>query len=91
MSPMVYPSHYGRGWMGLDNPNDHPYDVVAEAITSGMSKLEGGAVLRPWLQAFSWTGEEILDSIAAAEDNGLGWLLWNSLSTFEEGSLPPTG
>lgn len=91
VSPMVYPSHYGRGWMGLDNPNDHPYDVVAEAITSGMSKLEGGAVLRPWLQAFSWTGEEILDSIAAAEDNGLGWLLWNSLSTFEEGSLPPTG
>ena len=21
VSPMIYPSHYGRGWMGLDNPN----------------------------------------------------------------------
>ncbi len=88
VSPMIYPSHYGGGWMGFDNPNDHPYEVVGEALASGMPKLEGGAVLRPWLQAFSWTDEEILESIAAAEDNGLGWLLWNSFSTFEAGSLP---
>ncbi|MDX1689701.1 MAG: putative glycoside hydrolase [Acidimicrobiia bacterium] len=88
VSPMIYPSHYGPGWLGFDNPNDFPAEVVGQAIEAGMPKLEGGAVLRPWLQAFSWSDEEILESIGAAEENGLGWMLWHSRSEFSQGALP---
>lgn len=28
ISPMVYPSHYIDGFMGFDNPADHPYNIV---------------------------------------------------------------
>lgn len=88
ISPMVYPSHYPDGWRGLANPNDHPYTVVAGAIDDGLPRLEEGAVLRPWLQAFWWTNEQILTSINAAEERGVGWMLWNWLSNFDLEALP---
>lgn len=89
LSPMIYPSHYGPGWMNLSNPNDHPYDVVGDALQSGMIRMEGGALLRPWLQGFAWDAHEVLASIDAAEDLHMGWLLWNQLSSFELEWLPP--
>lgn len=87
ISPMVYPSHYDDGWIGLANPNDHPYRVVANALDSAAPRIEAG-VLRPWLQGFWWTNAQIRESIQAAEDRGVGWLLWNSGSRFERASLP---
>lgn len=89
LSGMIYPSHYGRGWLNLDVPNDHPYTVVAEALESASLRNEGGTLMRPWLQAFAWSPAQVLESIRAAEENGGGWLLWNSLSLFEPEWLPP--
>ena len=91
VSPMVYPSHYGHGWMNFENPNDHPAEVVGEALNSGMIRMEGGALLRPWIQGFAWTGAQVREAIAAAEDRNMGWLLWNQLSYFELDWLPPDG
>ncbi len=88
ISPMLYPSHYPDGWLGLANPNDHPYTVVAGAIDDALPRLEEGAVLRPWLQAFWWTNEQIRISINAAEERGVGWMLWNWLSNFDIEALP---
>lgn len=88
ISPMLYPSHYPDGWRGLANPNDHPYTVVAGAIDDALPRLEEGAVLRPWLQAFWWTNEQIRISINAAEERGVGWMLWNWLSNFDIEALP---
>ncbi len=87
-SPMVYPSHYDDGWRGFDEPNDHPYDVTADAIDSAARRIEEGTVLRPWLQAFWWTNGQIRRSIQAAEDRGVGWILWNALSNFDIAALP---
>jgi hypothetical protein len=53
-SPMVYPSHYEDGWLGLAEPNDHPYDITADAIEDSLRRIEPGTILRPWLQAFWW-------------------------------------
>lgn len=39
IAPMVYPSHYPRGFIGLGNPNEHPYEVVHYALTRGVSRL----------------------------------------------------
>jgi hypothetical protein len=87
-SPMVYPSHYSPGWLGFDDPNEHPYDVTSDAIQDAQERIEQGVVLRPWLQAFWWTNEQIRTSIQAAEDLGVGWILWNAVSNFDRAALP---
>jgi hypothetical protein len=87
-SPMVYPSHYSPGWLGFDDPNDHPYDVTSGAIEDAQRRIEQGVVLRPWLQSFWWTDEEIRRSIQAAEDHDVGWLLWNAVSNFSRAAIP---
>jgi hypothetical protein len=87
-SPMVYPSHYSPGWLGYDDPNEHPYDVTEDAILDAKERIEPGVVLRPWLQAFWWTNEQIRSSIQAAEDHDVGWILWNAVSNFDREALP---
>lgn len=88
ISPMLYPSHYPDGWRGYPNPNDFPYEVVSGAIQDAIPRLAEGTLLRPWLQAFWWTNEQILTSINAAEDLGVGWMLWNWNSNFDLEALP---
>lgn len=88
LSPMVYPSHYSDGWLGYPDPNDHPYDVTADAIDDTLRRIEPSTVVRPWLQSFWWTPEQIRRSIQAAEDRGVGWMLWNIVSDYSRASLP---
>jgi hypothetical protein len=87
ISPMIYPSHYSNGWLGFDSPNDHPSEVVSQALSAGMPKLQGG-LLRPWLQAFYYDGDQIAEEIAQAESRGLGWMLWNATSDFQADWFP---
>lgn len=88
LSPMVYPSHYGPGWLGFDRPNDHPSEVVGHALDAGVSRLEGAAVLRPWLQGFGYSPAQVRAGIDAAEARGLGWLLWNPDAEYDPLALP---
>jgi hypothetical protein len=88
LSPMIYPSHYGRGWGGFDDPNDHPSAVVTLALESGIPKMSGGAIMRPWLQAFFWNTAQVRESIEAAERLGVGWMLWNAVSAYDREWLP---
>ncbi len=39
IAPMVYPSHYPDNFMGLGDPNDHPYEVVHIAMASGAERV----------------------------------------------------
>jgi hypothetical protein len=87
-SPMIYPSHYSDGWLGFEDPNEHPYDVTSDAIEDGLARIQPGVVLRPWLQAFWWTDEQIRRSIQAAEDHEVGWILWNAVSNFDPAAIP---
>jgi hypothetical protein len=91
LSPMVYPSHYDKGFMGWDEPGNHPEIVgigtkgivgqIGAAVKSGAVK--GGAKIRPWLQANNWKSTNyspayIATEIKTAEDNGgTGWMMWN--------------
>ncbi len=87
-SPMIYPSHYSDGWLGYADPNEHPYDVTHDAIEDTLQRVEPGTAVRPWLQSFWWTPEQIRRSIQAAEDLGVGWMLWNIVSDYSLSSLP---
>ncbi|MBU1227828.1 MAG: hypothetical protein KJ698_11550 [Actinobacteria bacterium] len=88
ISPMIYASHYGTGWLGFDRPVDHPDAVIGNALDSGIPKMAGGAVLRPWIQGWGYTEAQIEASIAEAEERGVGWMLWHSSSDHLMGSLP---
>lgn len=79
-SPMVYPSHYETGWYDFEVPNDHPGPMVTNALEDGMARLARNVVVRPWLQDFLYTPEQVRAQIEAAEEFGLGWMLWNAAS-----------
>ncbi|MDX1450653.1 MAG: putative glycoside hydrolase, partial [Acidimicrobiia bacterium] len=44
---------------------------------------------RPWLQDFSYDEGQVRAQIDAAEDHGLGWMLWNAASEFTVDALRP--
>ena len=53
--PMVYPSHYGPGEHGLDDPNASPGPTVAASLADFNRELEGRTTqVIPWLQDFSY-------------------------------------
>ena len=83
ISPMVYPSHYSRGSFGYDYPNSHPYEVVTAALNRGLSRGINEEQLRPFLQGFWHTSEDVALNIKAAEDKGLDWIIWNNSSVYQ--------
>ena len=36
--PMVYPSHYNKGFAGLKNPNDDPYTVIHKSMSEAVRR-----------------------------------------------------
>ncbi len=40
LAPMVYPSHYPSNYLGLGDPNDHPYEVVYYAMKTGVDRMK---------------------------------------------------
>jgi hypothetical protein len=91
--PMVYPSHYGAGEYGLDDPNSQPGRVVSLALRGFVHRLHGrGAALVPWLEDFSlgraYTYEDVLLQIQAARNRDTaGYLLWNPDGVYTPGTL----
>ena len=83
ISPMVYPSHYSRGSFGYDYPNNHPYEIVTEALNQGLSRDINKEQLRPFLQGFWHSSKDVALNIKAAEDKGLDWIIWNNSSVYQ--------
>ncbi len=91
ISPMIYPSHYGKGWRNLEDPNAYPSEVVGGALDDTLPRLHGAAVLRPWLQTYPYGRTEIEIEIDEAEQRALGWMLWSAGAQFASNWLPPDG
>jgi hypothetical protein len=101
--PMVYPSHWGRGNLGIPIPGREPYQTVYRSLTRGWERLKDNpqriAKLRVWIQAFDlesinplrrmrYGPKEITDQVRACYDAGCtGWALWNAANIYEESSL----
>ncbi len=96
VSPMVYPSHFAKGFMGFSKPAEHPYDVVKFSMEQATKKALAASSttdkLRPWLQAFDlgavYTPAMIRAQIQATNDSGLtSWMLWNAGSVYNKEAL----
>ncbi|MEK7625022.1 MAG: putative glycoside hydrolase [Patescibacteria group bacterium] len=93
ISPMMYPSHYPSGHLGLANPAAHPALVIRNGMTLGAPRFEGKrAELRPWIQAFNmgavYDGSMIRAQIDEIEKfPNAGWLLWNAANRYSGAGL----
>jgi hypothetical protein len=95
--PMVYPSHYGAGEYGLEDPNAQPGETVEWSLADFRRELKAGgstAHLVPWLQDFSYGRDyglaEVRAQIDAARLMGArGYLLWNPEGVYTPGALAP--
>lgn len=81
VSPMVYPSHYPKGFLGYENPAAHPYEVVKHQMDSAAKRLAEfhaqninghTSALRPLLQDFDlgadYSASKIQAQIHATQD-----------------------
>jgi hypothetical protein len=91
--PMVYPSHYGPGELGLEDPNAEPGRTVALSLRDFAADLTGQKTrLVPWLQDFSlgreYSKDDVRLQILAARDASTdGYLLWNPSGIYTRGVL----
>lgn len=88
ISPMMYPSHYPAGHLGLANPAANPGVVIANGMKKGQPHFDHQkAESRPWIQAFHigayYNGPMIRAQIEQVEKyTDGGWLLWNPINRY---------
>jgi hypothetical protein len=94
--PMVYPSHFIRGFGGFDNPAEHPYEVIKmtmiRAVERAIVASSTPTKLRPWLQDFDlgakYTPEMVRAQVQATYDAGLtSWIYWNPSNVYNKAAL----
>jgi hypothetical protein len=87
LSPMVYPSHFSKGFYGFEEPGNHP-ELVGVGTKGTIEQTQKSdkrplAQVRPWLQAMYYKSPEygpnyLAQEIKSAEGSGgIGWLMWN--------------
>jgi len=92
--PMVYPSHYPHGELGIARPNAEPYKVIVTAISRANQRDKKLGItekehVRPWLQAFTlgkpeYGAEQLEAEKKAVYDSGYdGWVMWNPGSIYD--------
>lgn len=97
IAPMVYPSHWGPGEYGVDDPNSQPYDITFASLADFVELTSGTqASLIGWLQDFSlgvdYGPAEVSAQIQASRDAGVeNILLWDAATTYTRAALDPLG
>jgi len=89
--PMVYPSTFIPGNLGLMSPSDSPYEVVAISMEYGHARTS--TLIRPWLQHYWYDRYEFAEQRRAAEEaTDIGWCFWNAGGRYDElFFIPPRG
>jgi hypothetical protein len=85
ISLMSYPSHYAKGYMGFNNPADHP-EIIGIGNRAALEQLKptgAKTIFRTWLQAFplgvtNYNAAYLVAQAKSAETSGgHGWLMWS--------------
>jgi hypothetical protein len=103
LAPMVYPSHYPKGFLGFQEPGAHP-----ELVRIGVGHLvemtrairrNTGTVIRPWIQGMPYHAPSfgpgyVAEQIGHARKAGAaGWMVWNPTQDYGATwrAVAPTG
>jgi len=88
MSPMLYPATFVEGNLGYDDPIEYPYEVVYRSCVELAERTE--TRIRPWLQHYRYSVEEMRLQRQAADDAGTrGWMFWNAAGKYDEQVFDP--
>jgi hypothetical protein len=93
MYAMTYPSLFGPGELGIDEPGSTPGETVARALKRFQTRLRGtGVLLVPWVQDFSFSTQYDLEKVqaqieAARGVGSKGFLLWNPEGLYTDDAL----
>lgn len=96
IAPMVYPSHYPKGFNNYKNPATVPYEIVKIAMDAASARLIAASStpykLRPWLQDFDlgaiYDASMVRKQKQAVYDSGLtSWMLWDASNQYTPGAL----
>ncbi len=91
IAPMIYPSHYPKGYQGFQNPASKPYEVVTIAMKSGVARAKalgmGPEKFRPWIQDFdlgaTYTASMIRDQIKGLNEQGINsYMVWDPANSY---------
>lgn len=89
ISPMLYPSHFQRGFEGLVNPADHPEYIYEKGMKLFANLIPEYVKIRPWIQAFKWRVTDYNEQYihrqikTTKEHYGYGWIMWNAGNQYE--------
>lgn len=100
--PMVYPSTWADGSLGVAYPPADPYTIVHDSVQRAVQRLANipTVKVRPWLQAFDdykarrldYTPDRVnLQKEGASKAGGVGWTLWHPISHYDAGAIGPRG
>lgn len=95
--PMVYPSHWHNGALGVSYPDLDPYTIVKRAISCSNNALKKNyRKVSPWIQGFTanwlpkgqyrkYGRQEIQDQIDALRDCGIkSFCIWNMSLNYDD-------
>lgn len=81
--PMFYPSHFPENFLSLKNPGQYPYKIMKSSLEE--MKKRTGKEIRPWIQGFWYTPEEIEAQLRGVYENGIrSWTVWNPSGRYAE-------
>lgn len=90
ISPMLYPSHFNKGFDGFDSPADEGYHFYYEGAKRVLELSDKpGLVVRPWLQAFRWRVTNYNEDYIRRQirgnyaGGGRGWMMWNAGNDYD--------
>jgi hypothetical protein len=80
--PMIYPSTFQSGNLGLASPSDEPYKVIEKSMA--LAKERTNTPVRPWLQHYWYERADIAAQREAAEAaTDVGWCFWNARGEYD--------
>lgn len=89
--PMLYPSHFHRGYDGYANPGEEPYYFINTGVKKCNEILAGKKVkLVPWIQGFALGTKNfgpsyIAKQVKACNDEGIdSYLIWNAGNRYDQ-------
>jgi hypothetical protein len=92
LAPMVYPSTFIPGNLGYDNPSAEPYGIIFRSQEKAEELVPPYVKVRPWLQGYWYSLEEMrLLKQAAGDAQSTGWAWWNAGGKYEDALFAPAG
>ncbi len=82
--PMIYPSHFSKGFLGFENPERHPYDIITYSCKETLKRVSSKTKIIPMIQAFNYNSSEFLEQVKAVRDCDIpGYVCWNASGNYD--------